>query len=292
MFGGLCLHARRPARNVRVTILFPLAISIVTMQLPNETHMHIHFLRHATLVLHLNSLKILVDPMLSQAEAMDPVGNAANARRIPMVELPLADDALTALLASLDAVIVTHTHRDHWDERAAQLLRKDIPLFCQPEDIEKFQAAGFAAVQPIQSEFDWQGIHFTRTGGQHGTGDIGKRMAPVSGFVLQARGEPRLYIAGDSIWCSDVENALRDHQPQVTILNAGAAQFLVGDPITMTADDVVTVCKALPSMKVVAVHMETINHCLLTRAQLKERLEAEGLSGQVNVPQNGETVPL
>lgn len=254
--------------------------------------MNIHFLRHATLIVHLNSHKILVDPMLSRAEAMDPVGNAANVHRIPMVELPVDDAALTSLLASLDAILVTHTHRDHWDERAVQLLRKDIPLFCQPEDTEKFTAAGFTVVQPIQTDFDWRGIHLTRTGGQHGTGEIGKKMAPVSGFVLQAQGEPKLYIAGDTIWCSEIENALHAHQPEVTIVNAGAAQFLVGDPITMTADEVVTVCKTLPGMKVVAVHMETINHCLLTRAQLKERLAADKLSGQVSVPQDGETVPL
>lgn len=254
--------------------------------------MHLHFLRHAALVLHINGLKILVDPMLSQAEAMDPVGNAANAHRIPMVELPVEGEALTSLLAGLDAVLVTHTHRDHWDERAAQLLGKGLPLFCQPEDTEKFRVAGFTAVQPIQAEANWQGIHFTRTGGQHGTGEIGKKMAPVSGFVLQAQGEPKLYIAGDTIWCSEVEHALQAHRPEVTIVNAGAAQFLVGDPITMTANDVVAICKASSNMKVVAVHMETVNHCLLTRAQLTERLVTQGLLGQVSVPQNGELIPL
>ena len=38
----------------------------------------------------------------------------------------------------------------------------------------------------------------------------------------------------------------------------------------------------------VAVHMEAINHCLLTRADLRADLEAEGLGGRVLVPEDGQ----
>jgi len=98
-----------------------------------------------------------------------------------------------------------------------------------------------------------------------------------------------LYIAGDTIWCAEVA-ALEAHQPDITVLNAGAAQFLTGDPITMTAGDVVQVCDALASTQVVAVHMEAINHCLLTRADLREQLRVAGRLGRVRIPQDGETL--
>src|SRR5262245_22375676 len=163
--------------------------------------MIIHFLRHATFVVQLNQVKILVDPMLSRAEAMEPVQNALNLNRIPMVELPLDDEALQSLLEQIDGVLVTHTHRDHWDTRAVELLPKNIPILCQPEDQARLSQAGFSAVQPVISELRWKDILFSRTGGRHGSGEIGQKMGPVSGFVLQARGEPGLYIAGDSIWC-------------------------------------------------------------------------------------------
>ncbi len=117
-------------------------------------------------------------------------------------------------------------------------------------------------------------------------------MGTVSGFVLRAPGEPSLYLAGDTIWCPEVEAALQTFRPDVVVLNAGAAQFLTGDPITMTADDVVQVCRALPTARVIAVHMETINHCLLTRADLRERLAQEGLAQQVQVPADGELIEL
>jgi L-ascorbate metabolism protein UlaG (beta-lactamase superfamily) len=254
--------------------------------------MQIHFLRHATLVLAIEGLYILVDPMLSAAGAMPPVANAADERRIPLVELPLAQVELEYMLDHIDAVLVTHTHRDHWDDRAAELLPRQVPIFCQPEDEAKIRQAGFDAAHPIEARHEWRGVEFQRTGGQHGTGEIGARMAPVSGFVLRAAGEPTLYLAGDTIWCPEVEQALHSHQPDVVIVNAGAAQFLSGGPITMTADDVAQVCRALPAAQVIAVHMEAINHCLLTRAELSARLEEQGLAGRALIPGDGTLVEL
>jgi hypothetical protein len=39
----------------------------------------------------------------------------------------------------------------------------------------------------------------------------------------------------------------------------------------------------------VAVHLEAINHCLETRADLRARLDAEGV--EVSVPADGDEVP-
>jgi len=91
--------------------------------------MKVQLLRHATLVVETAGLTLLVDPMLSPAEAMDPVANAAVTRRIPLVPLPLDEDDLITLLERVDAVLVTHTHRDHWDARAKELLPRQVKLF-------------------------------------------------------------------------------------------------------------------------------------------------------------------
>lgn len=252
--------------------------------------MNIQLLRHATLVIQTGGTTLLVDPMLSHANAMDPVGNAANSLRIPLVELPLSDAELVQLVHQVDAVLITHTHRDHWDSRAVELLPKDKPLLCQPADTERLHHDGFSTVIPVETSLDWHGIRISRTGGQHGTGDIGQKMGIVSGFVLRAEDEPGVYIAGDTIWCAEVADALTRYRPDVTVLNAGAAQFLTGDPITMSAADVVSVCTALPTTRVVAVHMEAVNHCLLTRADLRAYLERAGYARRVAIPQDGEVI--
>jgi L-ascorbate metabolism protein UlaG (beta-lactamase superfamily) len=250
--------------------------------------MRLQLLRHATLVLHYAGKTILVDPMLCAAGALDPVPNAADTRRFPLVELPLDEVTLQAFLPQLNAVLVTHIHRDHWDARAAELLPKDLPLLHQAGNEDRFKQDGFTALHSFEPELTWEGIHITRIGGQHGTGEIGKRMGKVSGVVLRAEGEPVLYIAGDTIWCEEVETALATHQPNITVLNCGAAQFLEGDPITMSADDVAQVCHAAPQTRIVAVHMDTVNHCYLTRAGLSQALLSIGLNERVQIPADGE----
>jgi L-ascorbate metabolism protein UlaG (beta-lactamase superfamily) len=253
--------------------------------------MKIQFLRNATFLLETGRHQLLIDPMLSPQSALDPIPMAANTTRIPMVDLPLTEWQLKKVISRLDAVLVTHTHPDHWDATAQKLLPKHLPIFCQPEDESLIRSQGFERVIAVPDQLQWEGLRIYRTGGQHGTGEIGRMMAPVSGFVLDYD-HTKLYIAGDTIWCTEVERALTTHQPQFVVVNAGAAQFLKGDPITMTDQDVVQVCRAVPGARVIALHMEAINHCYLSRHALRKTLQREGLSDRCSVPEDGETVPL
>jgi hypothetical protein len=76
------------------------------------------------------------------------------------------------------------------------------------------------------------------------------------------------------------------------VVNAGGARLLTGDPITMTADDVVAVAHAAPWARVIAVHLEAVNHCLEPRADLRERVHADDVSDRVSIPEDGAEVPL
>lgn len=254
--------------------------------------MQIQLIRSATLVVSFAGHTLLVDPMLGPAGSMDPIESTPNPRRNPLVELPFDAQTLEGLLARIDAVLVTHTHRDHWDPAAIELLPKRMPILCQPEDAARIRADGFAEVLPIEARLTWRDIELVRTGGRHGTGEIGRQMAPVSGFALHAAGEGTLYIAGDTIFCPEVEEALLENGPDVTVVNAGAARFLSGDPIVMTAEDVVRVCLTLPTTRVIAVHMEALNHCPLTRNELREKIRAEGLLSRVEVPEDGASIAM
>jgi L-ascorbate metabolism protein UlaG (beta-lactamase superfamily) len=253
----------------------------------------IHFIRHATFVLKTAHANFLVDPMLSDKEEMDPVLNTKNIVRIPMSELPINADQLSSLLSNIQGIILTHTHRDHWDKKARELLtNKILPVICQPDDVKTLSEQGFSNLKPVEKEIPFGKLKITRTPAKHGTGEIGKKMAPASGFVIEVDGHV-IYIAGDSIWCDEVKNVIDMHKPNTVVLNAGAAQFNEGDPITMSAQDVVNVCSEVKkSTKVIVVHMDTINHCLLTRKDLASHLASQNLRDRCSIPSNGETILL
>jgi L-ascorbate metabolism protein UlaG (beta-lactamase superfamily) len=248
--------------------------------------MKIQLIRHAALWLEYGGVTFLIDPMLSAQGVNPPIMNSGDERRNPLVPLP----GPVQQWLEPDAVLVTHLHQDHWDAAAVELLSHDLPLFCQEGDGVKITAQGFTSVTEIKDSVSasFRGVTLTRTGGRHGTGEIGERMGKVSGFVFQAEGEPVLYLAGDTIWCGEVRQVLDEYQPEVIIVNAGGASFVSGGHITMNEQDIVDVCHAAPAASVIAVHMDTINHCHVTREILKQCLEQEDLLSRVALPLDGE----
>jgi len=225
--------------------------------------------RNATLLLETSQGRVLVDPMLRAAGTTPPIENTPNPVRNPLVELPMP---AREVVDGLSACIVTHLHGDHFDEAAAELLPRDLPILTQPESAPALRDRGFGSVAV---EHD----NWPMTRGRHGTGEIGNAMGPVSGWVVDG-----VYIAGDTIWCAEVADALARHDPRAVVVNAGAARFDEGDPIVMTADDVRRVRDATDAT-VVVVHLEAVNHCL-ERRDVYRRIE------RVLVPDDGETITV
>ena len=91
--------------------------------------MKLTLVRNATVILELRGRRILVDPMLDSAGARPPIEDTVNPVRNPTVELPFAAETV---VDGLDAVLVTHCHKDHLDDTAVRLLPRDVPAFCQP----------------------------------------------------------------------------------------------------------------------------------------------------------------
>jgi L-ascorbate metabolism protein UlaG (beta-lactamase superfamily) len=237
--------------------------------------MQITLVRNATLLLELSGRRLLVDPMLDPAGARPPIEQTANPVRNPTVELPFpAED----VVSGLDAVLVTHCHKDHFDETAERVVPRDVPVFCQPEDEERLRAVGLDA-RPVEDRLDWDGLVLHRTAARHGHGAMAEALAPVSGFVLDD-----LYLAGDTVWYEAVEETIGRLAPRVAVVHAGGASFVEGGLIVMGIDDVREVVARVPV--VVCVHLEAINHCHLSRAEL-----AAAVPGVV-IPRGGETVEL
>ncbi|HCL56321.1 MAG TPA: MBL fold metallo-hydrolase [Spirochaetia bacterium] len=247
--------------------------------------MKIQFIRNATMKINYAGKTILTDPMLSSQGSLPSfAGIAPN----PTIELPFsAEDVINGI----DSVLLSHTHPDHFDEKAGEVLKKTLPLFFQPGDEERIKKEGFQNASSIDSSVLWEGIKISRTGGQHGSGKILEHMGNVSGFVFQAEGEPTLYWVGDSIWCEEVEDTIKKFHPDIIIAHTGGAIVPGYDPIIMNIEQVFQLIKAVPEAKIVAVHMEALDHCPVTRKELRLSADKKVISHEkLIIPEDGETI--
>lgn len=247
--------------------------------------MKIKLIRNATLLVSYGGKTFLIDPFLSSQGAMPAFPDTPHQDlRNPTAPLPVDAQSLT----DVDAVFITHLHPDHFDEEAKDVLPKQTPLFAQnEEDVSAVQDAGFTHVHSFQNGVDMEGIRITRTPGRHGSEEMTAMTGKVSGLLFEAEGEKSLYIAGDTVWYEEVEQTLSSRRPDVIVVNAGAAQFLEGGPITMTKEDVTAAAQAAPESEILAVHMESLNHCLLTREELKSYTSGYP---SIHIPEDGETL--
>ena len=75
-----------------------------------------------------------------------------------------------------------------------------------------------------------------------------------------------------------------------TLVFAGEARFLEGQPITMGLADIENITKTSPHTRLIISHMESWNHCLLKREEVRDHIRQNHLEGKISVPENGEII--
>ncbi len=254
--------------------------------------MHFHQIRNATCVITYAGKRFLVDPMLAPKGAFPGFPGTVNSHLAnPLVDLPVP----FADISNVDAVIVTHTHSDHWDAAAKELLPKDVLIFVQSEDdAGEIREAGFSDVRILGDAGDFRGIRLTKTAGQHGSDQamaaIGDLLGHVCGVVFQHPEEGTVYLAGDTVWNHHVQDAISAYKPEIIIVNSGDAQVEGLGSIIMSKQDVLAVHKAAPKAVIIASHMEAVNHATLSRKELRAFFEEQGATAAIFIPEDGETI--
>jgi len=237
-----------------------------------------HF-RHATSLLEVDNKRILVDPVLAKKGTYPPIIHTKNPINNPLVELP------TELkhIIDVDGIIITHDHNDHFDKVAKKILDREIPILCQNEDFPKFKKIGFTNLTSIAHETDWLGIKINRFIGTHG-GHIFHSMLGVSSSYLLTFEKSKIYLSGDTLLTFKVRRHLKKLKPDFIIANGGGARMKLLGKITMNNRDIIDLARLNRNTKVIAVHMDSINHCFDTRSQLIKKNKMNNLM----VPMDGE----
>jgi hypothetical protein len=132
-------------------------------------------------------------------------------------------------------------------------------------------------------------VELVRVNAQHGFGLVATLAGPSSGYVLRSAQEPTLYLTGDTVWCDDVSNVLKEFKPEVNIANAGGAQLANGSRLIMDVGDVTQLAEAASTAHIVIVRLEAVSHCLSSR---EDHRQAHKNRPALSIPDDGEALEI
>ena len=261
--------------------------------------MKIHHLRNATFVIEAGEFFILIDPMLGKKGSLPPFSRIRfKSLTNPLLDLPSNADSI---LDKVTHCIITHSqklgikalqHSDHLDSKGEEFLRlKNTPIATFARDAKALKRYELN----VQTELEyWKpqsflGGEIIAIPAQHGHSWVHKLMANGAGYVLRLPNEPSLYISGDTVYIPAVERALKELRPDIAVMASGTATLDISKPILMSMDELIQFVRTAPG-KVVANHLEALNHCPTTRKQLKQELERNGLLSKVYIPNDGDVL--
>jgi L-ascorbate metabolism protein UlaG (beta-lactamase superfamily) len=250
-------------------------------------------IRHGSHLIDYKGKKYLVDPVFAEKGTMSALPMGRVKEMNPLVAMPMD----FSFLKEVNALILTHLHFDHFDDKAKEMLPKDIKIYCHKADENKVRKDGFTNVKGFDGEISL-GDHIllkTINGGRHGKGLRRIMMGRTTGYIFtdqsKSEKEPTLYLTGDSIWCDSVRGAIDANRPQVIVAFAGQAK-LMGGSITMGAGDLDELATYVKNANIIANHLDTWNHCYLTRSNLKSFLVNKSYKNRFFIPDDGETLVL
>lgn len=248
--------------------------------------MQIQSIRNATMRITYHGHLFVCDPYLADKFTRPSyTGKSLN----PLVDLPMP---AAEVIAGAEFFLLSHLHSDHFDPAAADLLPRDTQIFCQPTDKAALQSKGFTRLSPVEDRVEWQGISIRRFDGQHGSGDVLGEMGLASGFVISAEEEPTILWVGDSLLTEAIRTEITRSKPDVIITHSSGAVWGKDRVLILTdAAQTIEICRLAPRARVVAVHMEALDHGTVSRAGLREYAREQAISDdRLLIPLDGETI--
>lgn len=194
-------------------------------------------------------------------------------------------------LGHVDAVLLSHhEHKDNLDYEGLELIATGIPTLSTRDAASDLFGGSVIGLD------SWETHHIgdvavTAVPALHGPPGIERLIGEVTGFVLEADGEPTIYVSGDNASLPLVQQiASRFPDIDVAVLFAGAARVEeIPANLTLTSPDAAEAARILGASRVIGVHTADWKHFSETREQLEAAFD--GMDVLLDTPR-GETVAL
>ncbi len=239
------------------------------------------FIGHATTLIHLNGVTILTDPNLNDHVTLLPRSRAAG----------LGLDALPPL----DAVVISHAHRDHLDLWTLRRLPKDLVIVIAKGNGRYLRDLGFTRVHEVDAGQATQirGVDIIAVPAAHS----GARNSPSAtwpkALSYVVRGEKTVYFAGDTGLSPAFSEIGRTYPIDVALLPIGAYRprwYMKNHHLSPT--DALEAFRMLRANHMIPIHWGSFRMALDTVDEpaeaLLRSLEGESCKNRVHLLANGE----
>lgn len=194
-------------------------------------------------------------------------------------------------VGAIDAVLLSHhAHKDNLDYEGLELIATGIPTLSTPDAASDLFGGSVVGLDSWE-EYQLGDVTVTAVPALHGPPGSERLVGEVTGFVLEADGEPTVYVSGDNASIPLVEQiAGRFPMIEIAVLFAGAARVPgIDGNLTLTSPDAARAAIMLGARIVIGVHTDDWEHFSESRAELEAAFADKGLL--VATPR-GETVEL
>ncbi len=254
----------------------------------------IFFIGTATVLLRYAGFTILTDPnFLHQGDHIH-VGYGLKAVRQtnPAIELDH--------LPSLDFVLLSHLHEDHFDRLVAKKLDKGVPIVTISKAAQALRKKGFRVTYGLDT---WRTItmvkgarqlHITALPGTHGPGPLGKLLPPVMGSMLEFEIAPgntamRLYITGDTLIFNQLKEIPKRYPDiDLALLHLGGTTFF-GVMLTMDAKQGVEAIRIINPHEAIPIHYNDYNAFKSPLEDFQRAVAKAGFEGRVRYLRHGDS---
>lgn len=105
--------------------------------------------------------------------------------------------------------------------------------------------------------------------------------------------DPYFYWTGDTILYGPVYQAIESFRPDVIVTHSSGAMWKGNGPIVMDAVQTLAVCRAAPESRIVAIHLDSLDHGEVSREDLRAQARAAGIAdARLLIPADGESLEL
>jgi L-ascorbate metabolism protein UlaG (beta-lactamase superfamily) len=279
----------------------------------SSTKGSIFFIGNATVLIKYAGFTILTDPTFIHMHEKVPLGYGLETTRLTNPAMEINQ------LPTLDLVLLSHFHGDHFDQVAIRELDKSLPIVSNSHAVDELSIRGFTNTKKLDT---WENISFTKKDnnnndvelqitampGRHGPFPVAMFLPKVMGSMLdfnKRKGDRngsnnnnnshnsnqllRIYITGDTMVFDDIQEIPKRYpNVDLALLHLGGTTIM-GIVFTMDANEGLEMFNIINPKKAIPIHYNDYDVFKSPIEDFQAKVKEAGIEDHVFYLRHGET---